>query len=164
MLVPFSQLPPTSKVWIYQGNRKFSEDQKDIITGLLKSFTNQWEVHGAPLEASFDLRYDQFIILAANDSASGCSIDTSVRIMKEIGDRIGIDFFDRNLIAFSENSEVKLIAMKDLKSTFNAGGWNENSLFFNNAASTIEDFQTNWLSKAGKSWLKRYFLKESFTK
>jgi hypothetical protein len=164
MLVPFNQLPLTSKVWIYQGNRKFSEDQKNIITGLLKSFTNQWEVHGVPLEASFDIKYDQFVVLAANDAASGCSIDTSVRVMKEIGDRIDIDFFDRNLIAFLDNSEVKVIALKDLKSTLNAGSWNENSLYFNNTVSTLEEFQANWSSKAGKSWLKRYFLNESFTR
>jgi hypothetical protein len=163
MHIPFSQLPASSKVWIYQADKKFSSQDEEIITDYLSTFTQQWMVHGTPLEASFEIKFHQFVILAANDNASGCSIDSSVRIFKEIGSKTGIDFFNRNMIAFKEDETITLIPLKGLKSTLNEGVWKESSVFFNNAVSSLDEFHTNWLTAAGKTWLKRYFVNETLS-
>jgi hypothetical protein len=159
MYIPFNTLGPTAKTWIYQADRKLSSSENAKLTDRLKEFTEQWLVHGAPLEASYEVRYDQFVILAANDSASGCSIDTSVRIMKEIGAQTGIDFFNRNLVAFKYPEKIKLIELALLKIEFENGSWNENTLVFNNAASTLRELDERWLAPAGTTWLKRYIAK-----
>jgi hypothetical protein len=156
MHIPFNTLGPTAKTWIYQADRKLSASEIARVSDRLKEFTQQWLVHGAPLEASYEVRYDQFVILAANDSASGCSIDTSVRIMKEIGAETGIDFFNRNLVAFKYPEEIKLIDLALLKQAFQKGSWDEDTLVFNNAASTLSELNEHWLAPAGTTWLKRY--------
>ena len=38
MYVPFENLPPESKVWIYQSNRKFTEEEWSAIETDLKTF------------------------------------------------------------------------------------------------------------------------------
>jgi hypothetical protein len=157
MFVPFNTLPPTSKVWIYQADKKLTSQQLTIISDALRSFTQEWLVHGAPLEASFEIRFDQFIILAADDAASGCSIDTSVRIMKELSGKTGVDFFNRNLIGFLRDQEVALVALPKLKSTF-LKEWNAESLYFNNAVSSKEEFLHKWIVPAKSTWLNRYAL------
>jgi hypothetical protein len=156
MFIPFKNLSPTARTWIYQADRKISPVQKSVISEKLQEFTEQWLVHGAPLEASFEIRFEQFIILAANDTASGCSIDSSVRIIKEIGSLTGIDFFSRNLIAFKLDEEIRLIDLSLLKTEFQKGTWNEESLVFNNALTTLGEIQDRWLVAAGTTWLKRY--------
>jgi hypothetical protein len=164
MFIPIAQLPLTSKVWIYQANHKFTPEQESKVSSDLQAFTSEWEVHGSPLPASFEIRYNQFVVIAANDTASGCSIDASVRVMKEIGASTGLDFFDRNLVAMKGESGVVLLPLKELKSSFRSGLWNEHSLFFNNAISSLADYHASWPQEAGKTWLKRYFFNESVVK
>jgi hypothetical protein len=156
MYIPFTNLSALAKTWIYQADKKLSEKEKQIISDKLRSFTEQWLVHGAPLEASFDIRFDHFVILAANDQASGCSIDSSVRIMKELGQITGIDFFNRNLIAFKDGENLKMIPMQELKNAFLLGQWNGQTFVFNNVASTLEEVNQSWLVPASSTWLKRY--------
>jgi hypothetical protein len=49
------------------------------------------------------LFFGQFIILMADEKAtgvSGCSTDSSVRLIKDIEQRFGVNMFDRTTLAF----------------------------------------------------------------
>lgn len=163
MYIPFNQLPDSSKVWVYQSEKKLTESQIEIISRHLKSFCEQWLVHGAPLGTSFDIRYDVFVVLAANDAASGCSIDTSVRVMKELGQTLGLDFFNRTKIAFLVESQVAFIPLNEIRQQADLGKISSQTHFFNNAVSTLKELKNGWLVSAGSSWLKKYFPSESLT-
>lgn len=159
MFVPFEKLSPTSRLWIYQADRKFSAAEKTILESKLKLFTNGWAAHGQPLRCSFQIAYDQFIILAADESAqnaSGCSIDDSVRFVQVLGQEFKIDFFNRSLVAFLTRSEVKLIPLTEVKSAFAQGTWNSETLTFNNLVAEKSRLETDWVISSGASWLKRY--------
>jgi hypothetical protein len=159
MFIPFDSLPDHARIWIYQSDRKFNSTEADIISQTLSSFTQQWEVHGQPMKASFKLYYDQFIILAADEGyneASGCSIDGSVRLLKQLGTRLSLDFFDRNGIAFKNADQIFLIPMPELKTQHVAGKWRKDTLVFNNLVATKADLERHWVIEAGQTWLKRY--------
>lgn len=159
MFVPFQTLPPTSRIWIFQANRPLSSEEMTLAEASLRDFTEEWNVHGHPLNTSFTIEFGQFIILAADESnqtASGCSIDSSVRVLKQIESSTGIDLFDRNKIAFRAGDLVTLVALKDLKQNFQEGILNEDTLTFNNLVSNKRDLEESWLVPAGKTWLKRY--------
>jgi len=42
MYVPFDTLPEESKIWIYQSNRKFSDEEIQEIETELKFFLENW--------------------------------------------------------------------------------------------------------------------------
>ena len=87
MLVPFQDLPANSRLWIYQSDRKFSEDELLKLQEALNSFLNDWTAHGASLNAGFEIKYDRFIVIGLDQSASaasGCSIDSQVRFIQQI--------------------------------------------------------------------------------
>ena len=87
MYVPFENLPLESKIWIYQSNRRFTDNELNKIDAELQSFVESWAAHGTGLEASYVLKYNRFIILAVNQEtqmATGCSIDKSVSFIQEI--------------------------------------------------------------------------------
>jgi hypothetical protein len=159
MFIPFQNLNSQARTWIYQADREITEEQKSLISRKLRQFTEDWLVHGSPLDASFEILHDRFVILAANDPTSGCSIDSSVRVMKEIGSETGIDFFNRNLIAFQVENEIRVIDMPFLKKEFQEGKWDESTFVFNNVASTLQELNERWLVPAGTTWLKRYLPK-----
>lgn len=157
MEVPFNTLPETARVWIYQGNRPFNKSEQEILSKGLSSFLQQWTAHGSALHASFDLLYNQFIVIGLDESAtdaSGCSIDSLVRNLQVLASTVNIDFFNRELVAFLQNETVKLVERKELKDFLaKSGGC---VLTFNNLVSNIKSSKTEWLVPADTTWLKRY--------
>ena len=164
MFVPFEKIQDSSRIWIYQANRKLNSEESKIISHALTAFTEGWLVHGSPMQASFSLRYDQFVILAADEdanAASGCSIDDSVRTLKRLGSELTIDFFDRTLVGFKNEEHVFTISSSDLKTKLSDGVWNSDTLVFNNLVNTKRDLAQTWLVPARASWLKRYLPKQT---
>jgi hypothetical protein len=109
MHVLFNELPDSARVWIYQANRFLTENDSEVISDYLTKSTNQWAAHGAPLKASFKVIEKRFVIIAADEShnvASGCSIDASTRWLKELGNHLSVDFFNRALI-YKNESDLK---------------------------------------------------------
>lgn len=159
MFVPFESLPPDARIWIFQTDRPLTAEEKNLAEDRLLEFTNEWAVHGNPFNTSYTIQHHHFIILAADESsqnASGCSIDSSVRVLKELEQLLKINLFDRNLIAFWTDAKVTLIPLAELKQKFQSGILNEQSLAFNNLISTRGDLERTWLLPAGETWLKRY--------
>lgn len=158
MYVNFEELPKSARVWIYQGDKQIPEGSKPEIEQALKSFADRWSAHGHPLKASFQILYDRFIVLAADEAfyaPSGCSIDDSVRVIREIGAKTGVDFFDRSKVLFLAGDSVNEIPMKDLKEKYSLNIWSPASITFNTLAATVGELD-QWLVEAGNTWLKRY--------
>ena len=159
MFVEFDQLPSDARVWIYTSNRKITPSDAALIDRALRDFTHEWAAHGAPLKSSYKILQDHFILLAVDEQAqgpSGCSIDTSVNVIKKIGAETGINFFDRSLVPFIIEDEVVLLRLGDLKQKYNSGVWNGQTATFNILAGTLREVRDHWIMPAEKSWLKRY--------
>lgn len=167
MHLPFDQLPEHSRIWIYQANRRLNSSEVSIISDELSAFTNRWTAHGVPLKSSFDIRFNQFVILAADENvqeASGCSIDDSVRKMKEIQQKINVDLFDRTCVAFLKNNDVITVPVKNLKGEYGRGVWQRSTLVFNSVITTKGELKTGWLVPAEITWLKRYLPSETIAR
>lgn len=161
MFVPFDTLENSARVWVYQSVRKFTEAEKLTISGALSAFTETWVAHGNPLRTSFNIFYDQFIVLAADESfneASGCSIDGSVRVMKQIDEQFRLNLFDRSNVAFKKDS-VEVINLNNLSKTLAEGVWQSDTLVFNNLVVTKAELEKIWILPASQTWLKRYLTK-----
>ncbi len=166
MFISFEKLPPHSRIWIYQSDRAFSVDEEKIISDSLMSFCSGWEAHGSPLLTSFKIEYHQFVILVVDESsagASGCSIDGSVRVLKDLGNHLNIDFFDRSRVAFLENKKILSYSLTQLKSLFQSGELTSTSQTFNNLVASKEEWEINWKTSAQKSWLTKYLPKDTLS-
>jgi len=78
---------PASKVWVYQSSRLFTISEALQIEEMIDQFAQTWHSHGVPVKAAAHLFFGQFVILMADETAtgvSGCSTDSSVRLIKEI--------------------------------------------------------------------------------
>jgi hypothetical protein len=164
MFIPFDSLPEHARIWIYQADRPFAAQEQDIITACLTSFCHQWTAHNQPLQASFALRNDHFIILGVDEAfneASGCSIDTSVREMTRLAHQLSIDFFNRTKVGFWINNRVELVDLKALAQKRDEGFWNADTPIFNTTAATVGELKSRWLLSSADTWLSRYLKKQT---
>lgn len=159
MYIPFQEMPAQARIWVYQASRALQEVEIDQISQTLTEGCQAWEAHGAPLQASFEIRYNQIIIIAVNEAmnaASGCSIDASTRWFKSLGDSLQIDFFSRD-VAVVRHEQVGLIALGQLKSAVLAGSLQATDRIITPLLQTVKEYRESWTSTAEESYLKRYF-------
>ena len=160
MYIPFNELPPHARLWIYQADRPLTEQEQAEIKPLLQRFAEEWSSHGTGLQASAELLHSQFLVLANNETAaaaSGCSIDKSVAFVRELEQHLQVTFFDRTRLAFLKAGAVELVPMQELKSKVSAGEIDENTLYFDTLVNNYGELQEAWPKPAGNSWLSRYF-------
>lgn len=160
MNTPFDEMPDSARVWIYQSNKSFNDHELETIDLRVKAFLENWAAHGAALKSSHKVFHRQFLVISVDESfnkASGCSIDASVAIVRQISEELTIDFFDRSRLYFLEGDEIKESSIADIKNHIKEGKIKEETLTFNNLVPTVGDFRSQWLTPANNSWLSRYF-------
>lgn len=160
MYIPFENLPENSRIWIYQSNRKFSDDELVAIEEELKAFIENWSAHGTGLEASYLLKYNRFIILSVNQEvqqATGCSIDSSVAFIQSLEQKYQVDLLDKMNVTFKNGEHIAHKSLLDFKRMAKEKAVTANTIVFNNLVNTIEEFNESWEVPAGDSWHSRFF-------
>lgn len=150
---------PQSKVWVYQSDRVFTNDEVNALNKVLNDFTQQWTAHNQQLKAKGEVLHNRFILLMVDETqanASGCSIDKSVHFLQEIEKQLGISLFNRQLISYKAGEEVKTIHLNDLEKLYTEGEINSNTQVFNTLIATKEQLDTQWQLPIGETWMKRY--------
>jgi hypothetical protein len=149
---------PGSRVWVYQCNRLFTLNEALEIEEILKEFTMSWLSHGTPVKGESHLFFGQFIVLIADETAtgvSGCSTDSSVRMIKDIEKRFSVNMFDRTTLAFILKEKVQLLPLSQLQYAIENGFISPDTIYFNNIVQTKAELETNWLIPVKNSWLSR---------
>jgi hypothetical protein len=149
---------PDSRVWVYQSTRLFALNEVLEIEEMLKEFTMQWKSHGTPVKGAAYLFFGQFIVLIADETAtgvSGCSTDSSVRLIKDVEQKFGVNMFDRTTLAFAVKDKVELLPLSQLQYASDNGFINGDTLYFNNLVQTKEELESKWIIPVKDSWVAR---------
>lgn len=160
MYISFDTLPEESKIWIYQSNRKFSDDEISEIETDLQQFIENWAAHGTSLTASYLLKYNRFIILAVNQEnqvATGCSIDASVAFIQGLEQKYNVDLLDKMNVTFKVGEHVAHKTLIDFKKMAKDKAVTGDTIVFNNLVNNIAEFNESWETPAADSWHGRFF-------
>ncbi|MEP7259184.1 MAG: hypothetical protein ABI687_12355 [Flavitalea sp.] len=151
---------PSSRVWIYQSSRIFSISEAIQIEDLLKEFVERWNSHGTPVKGYGNLFFGQFIVLFADESSSGvsgCSTDSSVRLIKDIEQLYQVNLFDRQLLAFVVKEKIQLIPMQQLQYAISNNFIQADTPYFNNMVQNLDQLIKSWIIPVKDSWLNNRF-------
>ncbi len=154
----FEELSPKSRLWIYQADRQFEENEVTEIEKSAADFCNNWAAHGQALKAWSAVLHNRFVVFIVDETqtmASGCSIDTSVNYIREISDIFKLDFFDRMLICYKDGEAVKSFKLGELNDHLQGGKINMETPVFNNLIYTKEDFENKWVLPLEQTWMKK---------
>lgn len=147
----------SSRVWVYQSSRLFLISEAFEIESMLKEFTGNWLSHGSPVKGYANLLFGQFLVFMADETAtgvSGCSTDSSVRMVKMIEERFKVSMFDRQQLAFVVKDKVQLIPLAQFSYALENNFINADTLYFNNLVATKQELMEKWLIPVKQSWLK----------
>ena len=154
-------MPPNARVWVYQSSRALSASEINDITISGNDFIREWAAHGASLKASFEVLYGRFIIIAVDEQqalASGCSIDTSVKFIKELEQQYNLNLFDRLQVAYRIGNEILGCHISEFEKLAQQGIVNGSTIVFNNMVSTKVAFDKEWEVPVKDSWQKKVLI------
>lgn len=160
MYVPIEQMPEHSRIWIYQSNRKFSDEEIKNIEEKLRKFTEEWAAHATPLKSSYALKYNRFIVLAVDQEehpASGCSIDASVKLIQELEQMYQVDLLDKMNVTFKNGEFIAYKSLLDFKKMVKNRAVSADTIVFNNLVNNLGEFYEFWEVPASESWHARFF-------
>jgi hypothetical protein len=145
-----------SRVWIYQSSRLFFMSEAFQLEDMLKEFVANWKSHGATVKGFANLFFGQFIVLMADETAtgvSGCSTDSSVRLVKAIEEKFKVQLFDRQNLAFILKDKIQMLPLVQLDYAVQNKFIEADTLYFNNTVLTKKDLIEKWIIPVKDSWL-----------
>lgn len=155
-MTAYEQFPANARVWIYQTNRTLTAEQADYAQTRLEKFVQQWLSHGKKVKAWASVLHQHFLVLMVDESyeaPSGCSIDSSVALVKELEKTFEVDFFDRMTFTYlKENGTVAAADRVQFATLYAQQKIGKNTLVFNNLVATKAAFETAWKVPLKESW------------
>ncbi|TXK73494.1 ABC transporter ATPase [Mesonia sp. K4-1] len=159
MYVDFKELPNKSRIWIYQSNRPFTEEEVMQLNEEVAQFLKQWTAHGANLNAGFEIKYKRFIIIGLDQSqqgATGCSIDASVHFIQELEKKYEVDLLDKMNVSFKQGEFIAYKPLIDFKKIVKNRSVSPKTIVFNNLVNTKEEYLHEWEIPLEESWHNRF--------
>jgi len=153
-------IPSASKLWVYQSPRAFTDQEMQIVSQELREFLKTWQSHGSDLKGYSEILKNQFIVLAVDESdqmATGCSIDSSVSVIKKIEQLLNLNLTDKGVVCYEYEGEIKSTHFTQVKALVDQGEIHPETVFYDASVVTYGDFLSRWEVSAKDSWLKRYF-------
>ena len=159
MLVDFNTLPETARVWIYQANRSFTEQEIEDISSKLDVFIENWTAHGGDLHSGYEIKYKRFIVIGLNqnlNSATGCSIDASVHFIQQLEKEYNVDLMDKMNVSYKQGEFIAYKPLTDFRKMAKDKAVSKNTIVFNNLVANKAEYLENWEVPASESWHSRF--------
>tara|TARA_Y100000996_G_scaffold415324_1_gene409407 strand:- start:13407 stop:13880 length:474 start_codon:yes stop_codon:yes gene_type:complete len=155
MYVPFDKIDENAKCWIYilEKNINFKSDEINLI---LKSLCEKWKSHNNEVVSSFQIYRDRYIILFAEEGISGCSIDSSNRLLRYELDRLNISVMPNSKIGIFIENKIKLEDRSSIINLIKANKLQPNDKMINTTVTNKKEYNKNWILEINKSWLTNF--------
>lgn len=160
--VPFDRLPDDARLWVFAAARPLDEARQQALLAHADAFLARWAAHGAPVLGGRELRHGRFLLIGADERAtgvSGCSIDTLFRSLGELEAEMGVAMRDGSLVYFrDESGEIQAEPRAAFRQRAAVGGVTEDTLVFDNTIGTVGELRGGgWEKPLRESWHARAF-------
>ena len=161
-IVPFNTVPDSARAWIQAAAQPLLGADAERLFCRVETFLRSWAAHGAPVVGAFDWRYDRFLIVAADEAAtgvSGCSLDALFRALKEAEAELGVTLLDSSLVFYRDlASAVQALPRADFRQLVEAGDVDARTIVFDNTVGSVGAIRSgDWERPFRGSWQERAF-------
>jgi hypothetical protein len=158
-------LPAHARVWVYQASRALTGPEVAAAQLALDQFVQAWDSHGQRLAAAAAILHHRFVVLAVDQAVyppSGCAIDKSVALVRQLEQHLGLGFLDRGRVAYrAADGQVAATVLAELKAKVALGEIRPDTLVFNTLVENLHQLRHEFEAPASQTWLARYLPKVS---
>ncbi|MBS1912670.1 MAG: ABC transporter ATPase [Bacteroidetes bacterium] len=160
-LTTFEELPDDARLWLFHAERPLNDSEAAVLRSALEHFLEGWAAHRQDLTAAYDLRYNQFILLGIDESKlppSGCSIDSMMHTLEQIGDTLAVDLVDAPDVPYRDGEAVVCVSRDAFAKLAASGTVNAATIVFDRMVTRVRDVRSGrWETPARSSWHARAF-------
>ena len=160
----FARVPDDARLWVFAASRDLTDDEGAALLRHVDSFLERWHAHGAPVVGARELRDHRFLLVAADERAtgvSGCSIDSLSQALREVEAELDVSLREGGVLVFWRDAEgaVRSLPRGEFRQLARSGEVGEDTLVFDNTAPTVGDVRAGrWERPMRDSWHARAFL------
>jgi hypothetical protein len=160
--VPFDQLPDDARLWVFASARPLNDGEQQRLLAHTDGFLRQWAAHGSPVVGGRELRHGRFLLVGADERAtgvSGCSTDTLFRTLGDLERELGVELRDGSLVFFrEEDGAVTSEPRPAFRQRALSGGVGPQTVVFDNTVPTVGDVRNGrWETEMQMAWHARAF-------
>lgn len=160
--VPFQQLPGDARLWVFAAARPLDDAQQADLLVHVDDFLRRWAAHGAPVVGGRELRHGRFLLVGADERAtgvSGCSIDSLFRTLGELEAATGVPLRDTSLVFWRDAAgEVQSAPRPAFREQVRGGQVDGETVVFDNTVRSVADLREGrWELPMRESWHGRAF-------
>ena len=158
MISNFNSLVKDSRVWVFQSTLRIEDNKIDGIKKEIRFFLENWKSHRKDFKSSFEIRYNTFIIIAADESnqVSGCSIDSLMKFIQDLEVSFNLQLLDKLQVKYFENDKIHTKHLSDFKNYCKNLDKNKSLVVFNNLVRNIKELENEWEVDIRDSWHNRF--------
>jgi len=161
-ILPFPALPDPARAWVYGAGQPVLGPDAELLLGRVEEFVRRWTAHGAPVVGGCDFLYDRFLLVAADEAAtgvSGCSVDALFRTLKGVESEMGFTLLDSTLVYFRDPaSTIQALPRAEFRQLVAAGDVSDSTIVFDNTVGTVGAIRHgDWERPFRGSWQERAF-------
>jgi hypothetical protein len=155
--VPFAELPDDARVWVFASQRPLTPEQRDSLLAAVDEFLVGWHAHRRPVVGGRDWRYDHFLLIGADEVAtgvSGCSIDSLFRSLQQLEPELGTGLLDSSPVWLrNEGGQVEALSRGEFRERVRTGRIGPDTVVFDNTVRTAGQVRRGeWEKPARDSW------------
>jgi hypothetical protein len=156
--VPFDQLPPDARVWVFASDRALTGDDATALLAQVDGFLAQWKAHGAPLRCARDWRDDHFLAIGVDptvEQASGCSIDGLFRGLRNLEDTLDTRLVAGGRVFYRGADDApRLAERRDVPKLAERGDITDSTRVFDTSVTSAGDWRDRFEQAASDSWVR----------
>jgi len=159
----FDRMPDDARLWVFAAPGPLGADQADALLARVDGFLERWAAHGAPVLGARDLRHGQFLLIAADERAtgvSGCSIDTLFHTLGEVEETIGTELRRTASLVLWRDAEgaIRSADRAEFRRLAQGGEVGEDTVVFDNTVATVGDLRAGkWERPFRDAWHAKAF-------
>lgn len=158
MFVELNSLSEEAKVWIYPSSRKFYPQEIEGLNEKLKNFVESWKNDEATFKASFELKYNRFIVFYAEDDVplTNTDIDKQVGFILQLQQEYEVELLDKMNVCFKQGEFIQYKDVKEFKKLLKKKSVSSKTIVFDNLVQTKSELENYWEVPITESWYNRF--------
>jgi hypothetical protein len=158
---PLERLPDGARLWAFGAQRPLAPAQVDAIAATTEAHVASWKAHGAPVVGGWELREGWFLLVGADEEAtgvSGCSIDGLYRSLGGVEAETGVELRDASPVWFRDGTgAVRCAARGAFREMVRSGDVDGRTPVFDLTVRTLGEAREGFEKPLSESWHARAF-------